>query len=94
VAGAARSWQELLEAFAIFGHVDGIRRCPDDRHAGALELPCEFQWCLAAKLHDDPFWALGGDDLEYVFQRQGLEVEPVRGVVIGRDRLRVAVDHD
>ena len=31
---------------------------------------------------------------EHVFERQRLEVQPVDGVVVGRDRLRVAVDHD
>ena len=34
------------------------------------------------------------DDLEHVFEREGLEVEPVGGVVVGRYRLGVAVDHD
>ncbi len=38
--------------------------------------------------------ALLGDDLQHVFGRQRLEVEPVRGVVVGRHRLRIAIDHD
>ena len=41
-----------------------------------------------------PLWRLGVDDLEHVLERERLEVEPVAGVVVGRDRLRVAVDHD
>ena len=41
-----------------------------------------------------PRLRLGVDDLEHVLERQRLEVEPVAGVVVGRDRLGVAVDHD
>ena len=37
---------------------------------------------------------LGVDDLEHVLERERLEVQPVAGVVVGRDRLGVAVDHD
>ena len=34
------------------------------------------------------------DDLQHVLERQRLEVQPVGGVVVGGDGLRVAVDHD
>ncbi len=34
------------------------------------------------------------DDVEHVFERERLEVEAVGGVVVGRDRLGVGVDHD
>ena len=37
---------------------------------------------------------LGLDDLEHVLGRERLEIEPVGGVVVGRDGLRIAVDHD
>ena len=37
---------------------------------------------------------LGAQDLQHVLGRQRLEIEPVGGVVVGRDGLRVAVDHD
>ena len=33
-------------------------------------------------------------DRKHVLQRQRLEVEPVAGVVVGRDGLRIAVHHD
>lgn len=53
---------------------------------------------LAAELDDDAgeFAAclLHLQDLDHVLGRQRLEIEPVGGVVVGRDRLRVAVDHD
>ena len=37
---------------------------------------------------------LGADEFDDVFGGQGFEVEPVGGVVIGRNVFRVAVDHD
>ena len=33
-------------------------------------------------------------DGEHIFERERLEVEAVAGVVVGRDRLGIAVDHD
>ena len=41
-----------------------------------------------------PLRALGVDDLEHVLGGERLEIEPVGGVVVGRHRLRIAVDHD
>ena len=41
-----------------------------------------------------PRLRLGVDDLEHVLERERLEVQPVARVVVGRDRLGVAVDHD
>src|SRR3972149_4430742 len=34
------------------------------------------------------------DHVHHVLERERLEVQPVGGVVVGRDRLGVAVDHD
>ena len=41
-----------------------------------------------------PVGLLGAQDLQHVLRRQRLEIEPVRGVVVGRHGLGVAVDHD
>ena len=58
----------------------------------------ELERRLAAELHDHAVQravaALGVDDLEHVLGGERLEIEPVGGVVVGRDRLRIAVDHD
>ena len=45
-------------------------------------------------MHDDPFGLFLGHHLEHVLERQWLEIQPIRRVVVGRDGLRVAVDHD
>jgi hypothetical protein len=59
---------------------------------------CELERRLAAELHDHAVQravlALGVDDFEHVLGRQRFEIEPVGGVVVGRHRLRIAVDHD
>ncbi len=34
------------------------------------------------------------DDFQHVFEGQRLEIQPVRGVVVGGNGFRVAVDHD
>ena len=90
--------EHALEAVAVFGKVDRFRRGAEDRHVGRFQRAREFQRRLAAELHDHAMQravlALGVDDLQHVLGGQRLEIEPVRGVVVGRHRLRIAVDHD
>ncbi len=89
---------QRLEAVAVLRQVDGIRRGAEDRHARLLERAGKLQRRLPAELHDhasEPaLRLLHANDLEHVLGGQRLEVEPVGGVVVGRDRLGVAVDHD
>jgi hypothetical protein len=59
-----------------------------------LEVARQLERRLAAELHDHALGLLDGDDLQHVLERQRLEIEAVGGVVVGRDGLRVAVDHD
>src|SRR5690554_1165433 len=84
----------LLEALAVFGAVNGVRRGTDDRHAGSLQLTRKLERGLATELHDHPDRLLLVSDLQYVLKGYRLEIEAVRGVVVGRHGLRVAVDHD
>ena len=91
-------FEQLLEAVAVLGEVDGVGRGAEDRHLGLLQRLGELERGLAAELHDHAVQRavllLGVDDLEHVLGGQRLEIEAVGGVVVGRDRLRVAVDHD
>jgi hypothetical protein len=63
-----------------------------------VERVGELQRRLAAELHDDAVQRavllLDAQDLHHVFEGQRLEIEAVGGVVVGRDGLGVAVDHD
>src|SRR5690606_11205833 len=84
----------LLEALAVFGAVDRIRRGADDGHAVGFEIARQFQRRLAAELHDHADRLFLGDDFEHVFERYRLEVQAIGSVVVSRNRFRVAVDHD
>ena len=86
--------EEIREAAAVLGAVDGVGRRAQDRHARALERHHQLERGLAAELHDDPARLLALHDVHHVLERERLEVEAVGGVVVGGDRLRVAVDHD
>ncbi len=65
-----------------------------DRHAGRFESFGELERRLAAELDDHAVRLLALVDRQHVLERERLEVEPVGGVVVGRDGLGVAVDHD
>ncbi len=86
--------QQLLETLAVFGGVDHVRRGADDRHAVRFQVQRKLQRGLAAVLHDHADRLFQLHDLEHVFQGQRLEVQAVRGIVVGRHGLGVAVDHD
>ena len=90
----AEGIDQLLEALAVFGEVDRIRRGADDRHAVGFQRLRQLERRLAAVLHDHADRLLELDDLQHVFQRERLEVQAVGGVVVGRDGFRVAIDHD
>ena len=85
--------QQVAEALPVFGQVNGLGRGADDVHPGALERRRQVQRRLPAELHNRADGPLAGDDVHHILKRQRLEVEPVGGVVVGGDRLRVAVHH-
>ena len=86
--------QQLLEPFTVFGRIDHVRRGANDRHAIGFQVQRQLQRCLAAILNNHAPRLFLVNDFQHVFQRQGLKIQPVRRVVVGRDRFRVAVDHD
>ena len=45
-------------------------------------------------LHDHALGLFLGDDFEHVFQRERFEIQSIRSVVVSRNCLRIAVDHD
>ena len=93
-AGDVELAQQLAEAHAILGQVDGVGQGAPDRHAGLGQAVRQVERRLPAELDDHAVGLFLVDDVEDILQRQRLEVEPVGGVVVGADRLRVAVDHD
>ena len=86
--------QHRREQFPILRPFNAFGGSADDRHSCVGEATREVQGRLAAKLHNHPVRLLFVVNIEDFLQRQRLEVQPVRGVVVGRHGLRVAVDHD
>ncbi len=91
--GDAEAAQKGAEAAAVLGEVDRVDRGAEQRHTRLLEGAGKLQRGLAAELDDHALGALLLADGEHVLGGQRLEVEAVGGVVVGGDRLRVAVDH-
>ena len=96
--GEAGLAEDPPEGPAVLGEVDGLRTRADDRHPLGLQGLGEPERGLAAELDDDASdrarSLLGGVDLEDVLEGERLEVEPAARVVVGRDGLGVAVDHN
>ena len=69
------------------------RSCRASARPASCRPAASLQRRLAAELDDHALGLLDLDDAEDVLERQRLEVEAVGGVVVGRDRLGVAVDH-
>ncbi len=86
--------QHLLEPLPILGPVNGIRGGADDRHPGLFQGHGQLKRGLTTELDDNAIGLFFSHDLQHILQSQRLEVEPVGGIVIGGDGLRVAVDHD
>ena len=86
--------EELREALAVLGEVDHVGRRAPDGNARAEQGQGELERGLAAELDDHAVGLLALDDVHDVFEGERLEVEAIGGVVVGRDRLGVAVDHE
>src|SRR5262249_6340998 len=86
--------KQITESLSIFGEVDGIRRRPNDRNSGMLQVQRKIQRRLSAELYDYPTRPFFPDDMKDIFERERLEVKTIGSVVICRHGLRITVDHD
>ncbi len=86
--------EQRAEAAAIFREIDRFGIGADDLRAVALQLEREIQRSLPAELHDHALRIFALEHGEHVFESERLEVEAIGGVVIGRDRFRIAIHHD
>ena len=82
------------EALAVLGKVDGIGLGAHNVHTALLEHARQLKRSLAAERHHDAVGSLNIDDIHDVLVGERLKVQTVRGVVVGRNGLGVAVDHD
>ena len=90
--------EDASERASLLGEVDGLRAGAHDRNACVLERLREAERRLAPELDDHADERAGllleMDDLQYILEGERLEVEAIGGVVVGRDGLRIAIDHD
>ena len=97
-AGCSRSRQQRREALAILGQVDRIGRRAENRARPPPAAPAPASAASARRTargtrpRRRPPRSVSMHR-HHVLERQRLEVQPIGGVVVGRDRLRVAVDH-
>ncbi len=78
---------------AVLREVDRLGAGADDRHLRRLERLREVERRLAAELHDHALRLDALAQVHHVLGGQRLEEQHVGGVVVGRDGLRVGVDH-
>jgi hypothetical protein len=80
--------QQRGEPFSILREVDRIGRGAQNRHAGVLQRQRQLQRCLAPELHQTRHGSarrpLRFNDRHHVLERERLEVEAIRRVVVGR----------
>ncbi|GIW73967.1 MAG: hypothetical protein KatS3mg103_0489 [Phycisphaerales bacterium] len=83
-AGQVQLFQELVEAIAVLGQVDGGQAGPDDGRVGHCQAVGEVEWCLSAELDDGAqelaVGAQGFGDVEHVLEGERLEEEAGRWV--------------
>jgi hypothetical protein len=84
---------ERCEPLPVLSEVDRVERRAEDPVPGLLDRAGELERGLPAELDDHALGLLALADGQHLLDAERFEVEAVRDVVVGRDRLRVAVDH-
>ena len=82
------------KALAVLGKIDGVGLGTHDVHAALLEHARQLKRSLAAERHHDAVGALNIDNVHDVLVGERLKVQAVGRVVVGRNGLGIAVDHD
>ena len=86
------SLEQPREAGAVLGRVDRLGRGPEDRDPAHVEERGQVLGELATDAGDDPTERFEVEDVPDALERDLLEVEPVRAVVVGGDGLGVRVE--
>ena len=82
------------EALAVLGKIDGVGLGAHNVDAALLEHARQLKRSLAAERHHDAVGALDIDNVHDVLVGERLKVQTVGRVIVGRDGLGIAVDHD
>ena len=92
--------EQVAEALAILGHLDGLQRRSEEAHLVPFQDACpgeadgEIQGGLPAETGEDPVGALALDDALGRLDRERLEVDHVGDARVGHDRGRIRVQED
>ena len=94
---AGRLWdpvlaEQPLTTAAIFGEIDGIDRRSQDADPARGEGVRQVQPGLAAELDHHPEHGIPAEDVAHAFQIERFEIEAGRGVEVGADGFRIAID--
>ena len=93
-AGNVQAVQQRCKAVAVLCQVNCLWLSTHDRNTSVLQSASQLNWSLPAKGDNNAFRLLNLNDIHDVFKGQRLEIQTVGSVVVCRDGLWVAVDHD
>ena len=92
--GNLQIFQQFSKQLAVFRQVNVAWIGPNNRQTEMLQRHGQVQRRLPTELHNQSVRLLDDVDIQNLFLRQRLKIQPVAGVVIRRDCLRIAVHHD
>ncbi len=93
-AGDVELLEKMVEAFAVFRKVHGVRGGSEYADSLFVQISAQFDCRLAAEGYYGAVRLLHVYDVLHVLRVEGLEVQPVCGVEVRGDRLGVVVDYD
>ena len=87
--------EQQIKAVPVFRQIDAVERRPENRDTCLHQWLSQINRRLSAELYDHTFdRCLTFNDMQDIFGRQRLKIQPVGRIEIGRHRLRVIVDDD
>src|SRR5690625_6870257 len=89
-----QGFQEFGKFTPVFCKIDPLKLRTEDMNPSFQKSLAQFEGGLAADLKNHPFRFFMLKDIEYPLPEDRFKVEFVGKVKVGRDGLRVAVDHD
>ena len=93
-AADAQVLQQGVEAPPVLGHVDAVGGGAQNGDALLVQELRQGDGGLAAEGHHHTHGVLHFNDPHHILRGEGLKVQPVGGVIVGGDGLRVVVDDD
>ena len=86
--------KQFLKTLAVFSGINHVRTGANDGDTSSLKTQRQLQRGLTTVLNNHAKGFFFVDNFKNVFQGQGFKVKTITGVVISRNRFRVAIDHD